>query len=242
MHAALKSDLDTVGGALVFADLPASPEPSTIGHGGGRSIYDAARRPNWVAITAIVALHAALLAALVELDVIPLAKPKPAPLVVELIAEPPPPPAEQPEPVPEVKVEPRVVVPTPIVQALAPPPPPVAVTTRPTPPKPAAAVAAPPPAGPVAIGDLGERLIEGRPPHYPMESRRRHEEGTVVLRLVIGTDGRVRQISVAQSSGFERLDRAALHAVRDWRWQPMMTDGRPVEVRGLYSMPFTLRG
>ncbi|TAK08863.1 MAG: energy transducer TonB, partial [Rhizorhabdus sp.] len=87
-----------------------------------------------------------------------------------------------------------------------------------------------------------ERMIEGRPPRYPLESRRRKEQGTVLLRLLIGTDGRVAQISIAQSSGFERLDQAALQAARSWRWQPMIRDGQPVEVRGVMPIPFVLQG
>jgi protein TonB len=48
------------------------------------------------------------------------------------------------------------------------------------------------------------------------------EEGTVTLGLLVGTDGRVVEISIANSSGFARLDKAALDAVRKWRWTPMM--------------------
>ncbi|WP_226949160.1 energy transducer TonB [Rhizorhabdus wittichii] len=94
----------------------------------------------------------------------------------------------------------------------------------------------------MTVGNLDERLLEGRPPRYPVESRRKHEQGTVVVRLLIGTDGRVADISIAQSSGFARLDQAALQAIRGWRWQPIIRDGQPVEVRGLYTMPFTLNG
>ncbi|WP_347270089.1 energy transducer TonB [Rhizorhabdus histidinilytica] len=242
MHATLDRDAGAEGRALFFADLPDSqakaPPPVTV----ERSAYGADRAPNWPMIAAIVALHLVAFYALVTFDVIHIAEKK-KPLVVDLIAEPPAPPAEKPKPEPVVveKVQPVVVTPAPIVQTIAPPPPPIAVTSAPPPPKPVV-VAAPPPAGPVMVGNLDERLLEGKPPRYPMESRRKHEQGTVVVRLLIGTDGRVAEISIAQSSGFARLDQAALQAIRGWRWQPVIRDGQPVEVRGLYTMPFTLNG
>ena len=243
MHGTLGRDTNADGDSLFFADPPGSfASPMGIAmpdeH---RSTYGANRRPNWISIAAILLVHVAAFCALVKFDVIEIA-PKKKALVVDLIAEPPVPPADKPEPEPVVveKVQPTVIAPPQIVQSLAPPPSPIMVTTAPSPPKPVAAPA--PPAGPVMIGNLDERLLEGRPPRYPMESRRKHEQGTVVVRLLIGTDGRVEQISVAQSSGFERLDQAAIQAIRGWRWQPIVRDGQPVEVRGLYSMPFTLQG
>lgn len=242
MHGTLDRDGAVESSTLFFADIPDSAETHLIQPAVERSAYGAHRSPNWVTILAIAALHLVAFYALVKFDVIHVA-PKKKPLVVDLIAEPPAPPAEKPKPEPVVveKVQPVVLAPPPIVQTIAPPPPPITVTNTPPPPKPVA-VSAPPPTGPVTVGNLDERLLEGRPPRYPMESRRKHEQGTVVLRLLIGTDGRVADISVAQSSGFVRLDRAALQAVRDWRWQPTVRDGQPVEVRGLYSMPFTLNG
>jgi protein TonB len=45
---------------------------------------------------------------------------------------------------------------------------------------------------------------------------------------------------IARSSGFERLDNAALRAVRAWRWRPMMRAGQAVAVTGDMPIPFTL--
>lgn len=83
-------------------------------------------------------------------------------------------------------------------------------------------------------------MISGGPPRYPVESRRRKEQGTVELNLVLGLDGKVETISVAHSSGFARLDQAALDAVRRWRWAPTLRDGSPVKVRGTVEIPFVL--
>lgn len=243
MHATLsKQDVERAE-ALFFDAVPVRDRPAAVEPSPVRSAYGADRKPNWSGILAILALHALVLTALVKLDVIPMAKAKSAPLVIDLIAEPAPPPAvEQPKPEPAVErpVESPVVTPPPIVQTSAAPPP--TVVTSPVPPPPRPATIAAPPAGPVSVANLDERMIEGEPPRYPTESRRKKEQGTVVLRLLIGTDGRVQQVSIAESSGFERLDKAALDAARRWRWQPMLRDGVPVEVRGLMPIPFVLRG
>jgi len=103
------------------------------------------------------------------------------------------------------------------------------------------AAPAPPAPQPVAGGDLSSTMLEGAPPRYPVESRRKREQGTVVLLLLVGTDGRVAEIRVTRSSGHARLDEAALKAVRRWRWSPAMRNGAAVEVRGTVEIPFILR-
>ncbi len=84
-------------------------------------------------------------------------------------------------------------------------------------------------------------MIVAKPPTYPIDSRRRHEEGTVVLSVLVATDGSVSEISVAQSSGSSLLDQAALGAVRKWRWAPLLRGGDPVMVRGEVKIPFVLK-
>jgi len=118
-------------------------------------------------------------------------------------------------------------------------------TVRPAPAAPPAPPAPPvvakAPAGPAEVGDLSARLISFSPPAYPLESRRLHEEGTVVLALMLGVDGRVSEISVTSSSGSPRLDKAALEAVRKWRWAPLTRGGEAVQVRGHLKIPFALK-
>lgn len=242
MHGTLRAEAGAEQDALFFADLPDSHEAALIEQPVERSAYGSNSRPSWTTILMILLAHVVLLYGLVKFDVIEMAPKKKVLQVFDLV-EPPVPPAEKPKPEPVVveKIKPMVEVPPPVVQTLAPPPPPIQVTSTPPPPKPVA-VAAPPPSGPVTVGNLDERMIDGNPPRYPMESRRKKEQGTVVLRLLIGTDGRVAQVSIAQSSGFERLDQAALQAARSWRWRPMMRDGEAVEVRGIMPIPFVLQG
>jgi protein TonB len=171
-------------------------------------------------------------------------------LVISLPTMPPPPPhprAAQPHPDP-VPVHPQIVVPPPVV-IVPTPPSPIATTAVAVPPVvvPVAAAPAGPPV-PVAPptpavaegGDLSSRMIFAKPPSYPLESRRRHEQGTVVLMLLLSADGQVSTISVAESSGSERLDQAALAAVRKWRWAPLVRNGQPVMVQGKVRIPFLL--
>jgi protein TonB len=53
------------------------------------------------------------------------------------------------------------------------------------------------------------------------------EQGKVVIRVLIGLDGRAQQGQVQQSSGFDRLDRAALTTVTHWRYEPGKRAGVP---------------
>lgn len=56
-------------------------------------------------------------------------------------------------------------------------------------------------------------------PEYPLLARRRRQEGTVLLAVVIATNGRPADIVLKQSSGFLALDRAALEAVPHWEFE-----------------------
>ncbi len=67
-----------------------------------------------------------------------------------------------------------------------------------------------------------------RPPPYPADAYRRHEQGSVGLRIHIGTDGKVTQIETLESSGYSDLDRAARDAAMRWRFIPQLRDGEAV--------------
>lgn len=57
-------------------------------------------------------------------------------------------------------------------------------------------------------------------PAYPPASKRMGEQGLVVVRVLIGADGRAQNAEVRQSSGYERLDQAALATTLRWRYVP----------------------
>ncbi|PQO43222.1 hypothetical protein C5Y93_26340 [Blastopirellula marina] len=78
-------------------------------------------------------------------------------------------------------------------------------------------------------------------PGYPAASRTRREEGRVILRVTISETGAVAELNVHQSSGFDRLDQAALHAVRQWKFTPAQSEGRNVATRVKIPVSFSLR-
>lgn len=77
-------------------------------------------------------------------------------------------------------------------------------------------------------------------PAYPNMSRRLGEEGRVLLRVLVGVDGRPLQVVINESSGFSRLDRAAQEAVSlQWRFVAAKRSGAPIE--GWVIVPITFK-
>jgi len=95
-------------------------------------------------------------------------------------------------------------------------------------------------AGPrhLSEGVMAAALINQIQPEYPAMARMAHVWGTVKLRAIIGTDGRIRQLEVL--SGPALLQAAAVAAVRNWRYRPTMLSGTAVEVETLITVNFVL--
>lgn len=74
-------------------------------------------------------------------------------------------------------------------------------------------------------------------PAYPELSRRREETGTAAVRFVIGTTGAIEAVTLVKSSGFPRLDDAAVAALRQSACQPYVENGSPLRVS--YTQAFT---
>ncbi len=66
-------------------------------------------------------------------------------------------------------------------------------------------------------------------PPYPEEAKLAHQEGVVLLLVQVSENGDASEVSVKQSSGFHRLDEAALQAVRKWKFKPGTMGGFPVK-------------
>lgn len=97
--------------------------------------------------------------------------------------------------------------------------------------------------GPLALtSELALVCPQRRPPPYPSVSRKLGESGRVVLRVQLDESGRVVEAHVVDSSGFARLDSAALAAVRSWRCTPARLDGHPVSAVALQPFDFKLDG
>ncbi len=112
-----------------------------------------------------------------------------------------------------------------------------AVSNTPTPPAPAAPVVPSPRAEPVRTGAVG---IACQPPEYPRAAVRMEEEGEVAVSYVISEDGHVAKVVVTKSSGYKRLDEAAVQQVYKWRFKPATVDGKPVEQTKTKNMRFRL--
>ena len=62
--------------------------------------------------------------------------------------------------------------------------------------------------------------LNNAPPKYPPVARRMKLQGTTTVRVLVGTDGRPRRVSLADTSGVDLLDEAALEAVQGWTFVP----------------------
>lgn len=245
---ALPRDL-TVSAAAAYPVAAGTPAWSTW-------VADRLRRTNWIAAGVAGGLQLGFVGVLIMMGVVPTMEPNRAkPLVTVLAsverseAAPTPVavrPQQQDKPVVQPKVD--VVVPPPRVALSTSPPVAAAVQRTPDPPAPAPAAPAAPAAQPASSAgtgpvkaDLTSNLLSAPNPVFPMSSRRKRESGTVLLRVIVGEDGRVDQISVQRSSGFPALDEAALVAVRRWRWSRTMRDGRSIVVTGSVAVNMVLR-
>jgi len=78
-------------------------------------------------------------------------------------------------------------------------------------------------------------------PAYPPASRRLGEEGRVVLRVLVESDGLASEVAIKTSSGFPRLDQAAEDAVRRWKFVPARQGDEAVRAAVLVPIVFNLR-
>lgn len=212
--------------------------------------------PRAVAIAAVIVV--AHIAALVGLSHLRNA-PAPATIVPTVFTativppqpRPAPPQASPPKPAPEPpkpKVappppKPRVSAPNAIAQKAEPvaPPQPSAEPVKDT--APVAPTAPPAPAQAVAPPGRVEGLkleCPDPPLIYPTQSRRLGEEGVATVRMVINVQGRVAEANIVKSSGYPRLDKAAIESAYKMRCAAPMKDGRAVETTATKPFRFNI--
>lgn len=165
--------------------------------------------------------------------------PKPMPQVARQPVTAPPPPA------PAVltaaaSTEPAAVAfsvpPQPEAAPPAPPAPPAAVVEA----APVVAAPPPPPPPPLTAARFDADYLKNPPPSYPAMSRRMREEGKVLLTVRVSPQGAAEAVQVRQSSGFARLDEAALEAVRQWRFVPARRGTETVAASVIVPLVFRL--
>ncbi len=145
------------------------------------------------------------------------------------IIDAPQPTTEKPPPMPKVDLaQPELEVPVPETPIEVPvEEPPVATTTDVAPQEPT-----------ISDAELAvQRRIE---PIYPPASRRAGEEGTVTVRVLVSERGRAEEVQVQQSSGHQRLDEAAVTAIRKWSFAAAMRGSQPVRAWTTVRVTFQL--
>ncbi len=175
-------------------------------------------------------------------------------IMASVIVESPTPPAPQPQTKPQPKsVSPAVPQPRPtpvplpnlsmqaeasltapvMAPVMAPVAAPVVASANSTPATPSAPAAAPSasvgkPAPPsLVLPSSDADYLNNPPPAYPRLSKRMGEQGTVIVRVFIGLQGTAEQAEIRTSSGYDRLDKAALDTVQRWRYVPGKRHGNP---------------
>ncbi len=204
-------------------------------------------------IVAIAALHGLAGWAALQVPAVRSALHEAAPMFVDLIAPPAPPTPEPPPPPPPQPIPKKLPPPAPIITAapspapavfVAPPPPELPVPPAPpvvvveAPPAPPAPP--PPPAPPREIPASAIEYLVTPPIDYPRLSRRLNESGVVIVRIFIDAAGVPRQAQVATSSGFPRLDEAAVAGLQRFRFKPMTENGKPLSGWARIPVPFEL--
>ncbi len=91
---------------------------------------------------------------------------------------------------------------------------------------------------PVSRGVTGGRITHRIDPVYPSDARLQRIEGAVVLDILVGEDGNVREVQV--TSGPPLLARAAAQAVKRWRYEPFELNGKPVAIHNQITIQFKL--
>ncbi|WP_175701094.1 energy transducer TonB [Burkholderia ambifaria] len=174
----------------------------------------------------------------------------PAPIAQQVAAESIPQPAP-PKPTPRVKPK---VEPKPVQKAAKPAPQPVAQSPAPSPTPAPAADPTPAPAAPAAAAPAAtpsparETMQVSAPknvptlqcnfvkPDYPSMSRRRGESGTAYVHFVVGVTGKIESVELQKSSGYPRLDDAALDAMRSTTCRPYIENGQAI--RAARTQPY----
>lgn len=198
---------------------------------------------------AIAALHIGALGALFYTRHAEAPDVPPQTMMVTFISEtpqpeavPPPPPPPEPEP---PKPKPKMVAtPKPTPSPVQAPPieaPPVdSKPLEETPPQPPTPPAPAAPA-PVIPPNFVAAYLNNPGPKYPSASIRMHEQGIVMLLVLVSAEGRAEQVTVEKSSGFSRLDDAAVDVIKNrWRFVPAKQGDKAVAAWVRIPMSFAL--
>lgn len=120
-------------------------------------------------------------------------------------------------------------------------PAPTAATSAPTP-APSSASTSETASAPMTLPNLNADYLNNPAPAYPSASRQLGEQGKVLLRVLVNTEGQVEQVTLRKSSGHERLDQAAQETVQKWRFVPARRGEQVVSAWVVVPVSFSLEG
>jgi TonB family protein len=97
------------------------------------------------------------------------------------------------------------------------------------------------PAGRIRVSGevMANMVVRHEPPVYPTDAKKAGISGSVMLSVVVGEDGAVKEVTVRE--GPQALAQAAMDAVRNWTYKPTMLNDEPVEVETSVTVNFTLQ-
>lgn len=87
---------------------------------------------------------------------------------------------------------------------------------------------------------FGVAYLNNPEPDYPGMAKRAGEEGRVLLQVLVSADGAAESVELEKSSGFERLDNAAIAAVSRWRFVPARKGGQALSAYVIVPIKFSL--
>ena len=194
----------------------------------------------------VLVIPTEVIATLITPEPEPVVMPEPLPPASpEPVVQPKPTPKPQPKPQPKPK-------PQPLPKAVADPNPAPANapagTLDPEPSAPAEPAPAPTTASnssadatpTVVMPSSSAAYLNNPRPAYPSISRRMGEQGKVMLRVFVNAQGQPERIEIKQSSGFERLDKAAIAAVQRWKFTPGTRNGVAEAMWNIVPINFVL--
>ena len=207
-----------------------------------------ARSGHALGIVGAVLFHLILIIALLQYAPARRSLAKVAPVIVSLITEPNPqvtPPPPKPPALPKVRTQ---QLPPPVQKVVEPPP---IVSTAPTEspitiaPAPAvvptpSAVFVPETPPPIIPPRFNADYLQNPPPPYPALARRMREQGRVLVRVLVSTDGLAERIELKTSSGSTRLDQSALDTIKSWKFVPAHQGDQKVAAWVIVPIIFTL--
>ncbi|OQW69466.1 MAG: hypothetical protein BVN34_03885 [Proteobacteria bacterium ST_bin12] len=216
---------------------------------------------SWLTILSVVLAHIGVIYLLVTQK--PLTKietPPVKPMMVSLIA----PPAPEPELVPVIEpLKPQVkpiIKPKKVVEKIKPIETPAERVVEATLEQPIVEEAPAAPIEPVKVAEapkappVVEKVVEEKvepprfgvsylnnpAPDYPATSRRLGEEGRVLMKVLVSADGAAEDVQIEKSSGSERLDDAAMKAVKRWRFIPAKKNNQALSAYVIVPVKFSL--